>query len=184
MDPITTDNVPNELGDDISDIDLHEVPAQLEKTLKPTVHETKSLFNITIEELWDSTNGDEEVEEYKTDIKTKQKEFVDYIIAAHKNSEESLKKYEATLVDLHPICEIKPSVEQQVFLDQAPDIQNFIRGHLEFRNKCEAFLVKHEQMKELQARITERCQQRLNQIALNAINQNLANEPNKPVKQG
>ncbi|SPP89510.1 uncharacterized protein LOC117591043 [Drosophila guanche] len=184
MNPITTDNVPHELGDDISDIDMEEVPAQLEKTLKPTVHETKSLFNISIKELWDSTNSDEEVEEYKTDINIKQKKFVDYIIAEHKKSEESLKEYEATLVDLHPSCEIKPSVEQQVFLDQSPDIQNFIRGHLEFRNRCEAFWVKHEQMKELQARIVERFQLLLNQIALNAINQNLANEPKKPAKQG
>ncbi|XP_022217105.1 uncharacterized protein LOC111070689 [Drosophila obscura] len=187
MDPVRTDEVPNELGDDISDIDLHDVPAQLENTLKPTFHETKSLFNINIDEVFENTSGDEDVEVYKEDIKLKQQEWIDFMVKATKKGEEALKDYEATLAnreDLNPIREFKPNAEQQAYLDQGPDFQNFIRGHLEFRKNFNAFQVKHEEMKELQARIMERCQLRLNFLAYNAINQNLATARKKPAKRG
>ncbi|XP_017156020.1 uncharacterized protein LOC108164676 [Drosophila miranda] len=188
MSPIPTDDVPNELGHDISDIDLHDVPAQLENSLKPKFHETKSLFNINIDEIFETTTADEEVQEYKDDIKARQQKWIDFMVYATKKGEKALKTYEGTLAnreDLNPIPEVKPNAEQQAYLDQGPDFQNFIRGHLEFRKNYEVFKQKHEEMRELKARIMQRCRFRLNFGDAYVFNQNLGTETTKkPSKRG
>lgn len=68
----------------------------------------------------------------------------------------------------------EPREEQQRYLKECPNLQNFIRGSLPFMNKVTRFLEDHRNLVDLQDELTEYVQFQLNSKAHNAMHQNLA----------
>ncbi|KAH8420627.1 hypothetical protein KR009_012369, partial [Drosophila setifemur] len=170
--------------DDISDIDYNDVPEQLEKTLRQSVHDSRSLFNLNLAEcestllptqstintfacsfsvLEPSTQVDE-VEKYKEQADQQQQEWIAFIVAATKQGPAQASQ------------EVKcaPSEEQQLYLKQGPNLQNFIRGSVAFMSNAARFLKEIDEPLELQASLLERIQYRMDDRVSNAIHQNLA----------
>ncbi|XP_052850667.1 uncharacterized protein LOC128261165 [Drosophila gunungcola] len=151
--------------DDLSDIELKDVPAQLETTLKPRPYEASTLFNINIESeltlaLSDSTQ-EEELEKYRERAQKEQHKFFDFVMRA-------------TLDEDNRPMSFKPNEEQQRHLDQGPNLQNFVRGSLDFINIATRFQAKHEEMMELLDSIEDHTQFMQNNMFNNAAHRNLA----------
>ncbi|XP_037725362.1 uncharacterized protein LOC119556942 [Drosophila subpulchrella] len=146
---------------DVSDIELQDVPATLEATLKPRPYEASTLFNIDLDEIWGPSTQEDEVQQYKKRAQGEQQKFVDFVMQAYLNMDSQNVSYQ-------------PSKEQQRYLDQGPNLQNFVRGSLAFTNAAIRFQAEHEDMMELQSSLEDQYQFMRNTLINNATHQNLA----------
>ncbi|XP_016986842.1 uncharacterized protein LOC108049946 [Drosophila rhopaloa] len=147
--------------DDLSDIELKDVPAQLETTLKPRPYEASTLFNIDLDEIWGPNSQEEALQEYKERAQKDQQKFFDFVMKS--------------ALDLgNRTVNYKPNEEQQRYLDQGPNLQNFVRGSLDFINIATRFQAEHEEMMELQDNIEDQYRFLRNNMVNNAFHQNLA----------
>jgi len=165
---------------DVSDIELQDVPATLEATLKPRPYEASTLFNIDLDEskwflgqfnniyqyivsfsVWGPSTQEDEVQQYKKRAQVEQQKFVDFVMQAYLDMDTQNVTYQ-------------PSKEQQRYLDQGPNLQNFVRGSLAFTNAAIRFQAEHEDMMELQSNLEDQYQFMRNTMINNAIHQNLA----------
>lgn len=55
-------------------------------------------------------------------------------------------------------AEYKPSAEQQAYLNQGPNLQNYIRGMSTIMNEGNRFMQEFEEMRELQEGLQDICQ--------------------------
>ncbi|XP_039499813.1 uncharacterized protein LOC120456830 [Drosophila santomea] len=148
---------------DLSDIDLKDVPAQLEATLKPRRYEASTLFNIDLDEIWEPSCEENEVQQYKERAQKEQQKFFDFVMHAALDTDNRKVNFQ-------------PNKEQQRHLDQGPNLQNFVRGSLAFTNSAIRFQAEHEDMMELQCNLEDHYLYMRNTMINNAIHQNLAGQ--------
>ncbi|XP_017045635.1 uncharacterized protein LOC108091118 [Drosophila ficusphila] len=159
-------NMNNDSCGDLSDIDLKDVPAQLEATLKPRPYEASTLFNIDLDEIWGSSNQEQEVQDYKERAQQEQHKFFEFVMQA------------ALDMETRP-GDFKPNEEQQRYLDQGPNLQNFIRGSLVFINTATRFQAEHEDIVELQNNLEDQYHFMRNTMINNAAHHNLSAQRKK-----
>ncbi|XP_017011251.2 uncharacterized protein Kmn1 [Drosophila takahashii] len=149
---------------DVSDIELQDVPATLEATLKPRPYEVSTLFNIDLDEIWGARTQEDEVQQYGKRGQAEQQRFVDFVMQAYMETGGQEVSYQ-------------PSKEQQRHLDEGPNLQNFVRGSLAFINAAIRFQAEHEDMMELQANLEDQLRFMRNALINNAMHENLAAGP-------
>ncbi|KAH8354744.1 hypothetical protein KR084_005907 [Drosophila pseudotakahashii] len=149
---------------DVSDIELQDVPATLEATLKPRPYEASTLFNIDLDEIWGGSTQEDEVQQYKKRGQVEQQRFVNFVMQAYMETNGQNVSYQ-------------PSKEQQRYLDEGPNLQNFVRGSLAFINAAIRFQAEHEEMMELQSNLEDQLKFMRNTLINNAIHENLAAGP-------
>ncbi|KAH8344999.1 hypothetical protein KR059_000093, partial [Drosophila kikkawai] len=151
---------------DISDIDLNEVPAQLEATLHH--HRSRgscvSLFNMDLAEFMIDSTMVDTVQQHQERAKEEEKNWYTLVSKAVKSSKEAATRQYT----------FEPSEEQQRYLKECPNLQNFIRGSLPFMDKVTRFLEEHKEVMDLQEELAEHVQFQLNSKVNNAIHENLA----------
>ncbi|KAH8289338.1 hypothetical protein KR054_003900, partial [Drosophila jambulina] len=162
-------NVPveaNKSCEDISDIDLNDVPAQLEATLNHRRSRPShvSLFDLNLAEyMVDSTMVDT-VQQHQERAKEEEQKWYTLVSKTVKSSKESVLRQHS----------FEPREEQQRYLKECPNLQNFIRGSVSFMNKATRFMAEHQEMVDLQDELAEQVQFQLNTEVNNAMHQNLA----------
>ncbi|XP_020803772.1 uncharacterized protein LOC110180443 [Drosophila serrata] len=158
--------VANKSCEDISDIDLNDVPAQLEATLNHRRSRSShvSLFNMDVNEFMIDSTMVDKVQQHQECAKEEEKKWYTLVSKAVKSSKElATRQYS-----------FEPREEQQRYLKECPNLQNFIRGSLPFMNKVTRFLGEHQELVALQDELAEHVQFQLNSKVNNAINENLA----------
>ncbi|XP_017084204.1 uncharacterized protein LOC108116696 [Drosophila eugracilis] len=148
---------------DLSDIDIQDVPALLEATLKPRPYEVSTLFNIDLEGIWGPSTEENEVQQYKERAQKEQHKFFDFVMNAVLYTDKRKPNFQ-------------PNKEQQRYLDQGPNLQNFVRSSLAITNAAIRFQTEHEDMVELQSNLEDHHQFMRNALINNAIQKNLADE--------
>ncbi|KAH8244804.1 hypothetical protein KR032_000552, partial [Drosophila birchii] len=176
----------NKSCEDISDIDLNDVPAQLEATMNHRTHQSShvSLFNMELADrkclpmLFDQVNGFiifnfpvmmdsttvDTVQQHQECAKEAEKNWYTLVSKAVKSSKESATQQHS----------FEPREEHQRYLRECPNMQNFVRGSVEFMNKAKAFLAEHQELVDMQDQLAEHVQFQLNNEVNNAIHENLA----------
>ncbi|EDV46034.1 uncharacterized protein LOC6551093 [Drosophila erecta] len=148
---------------DLSDIDLKDVPAQLEATLKPRRYEASTLFNIDLDEIWEPSCQENDVQQFKERAQKEQQKFFDFVMHAALDTDNRKVNYQ-------------PNKEQQRHLDQGPNLQNFVRGSLAFTNAAIRFQAEHEEMMDLHFNLEDHYIFMRNTMINNAVHQNLAGQ--------
>ncbi|EDW51402.1 uncharacterized protein LOC6619877 [Drosophila sechellia] len=148
---------------DLSDIDLKDVPAQLEATLKPRRYEASTVFNIDLDDIWDPSCQQDEVQQYKERAQKEQQKFFDFVMHVALDTDNRKVSFQ-------------PNKEQQRHLDQGPNLQNFVRSSLAFTNAAIRFQAEHEDMMELQCNLDDHYLFMRNTMINNAIHQNMASQ--------
>ncbi|XP_030381000.1 uncharacterized protein LOC115628884 [Scaptodrosophila lebanonensis] len=149
-----------------SDIDIDEIVASITTSQRFDFNSTKSLFNIALDGFREKSN--EEIDRYKESAQKVEKEWIDFIIGCIDVFKETIAKHATPFQ-----CE--PSKDQQAYLDQMPDLQNFLRNSVAFVKDATTFLEKdHAEMSELQLSLMDACQHILNSESRIRLNENLA----------
>ncbi|KAH8259039.1 hypothetical protein KR038_002538, partial [Drosophila bunnanda] len=151
---------------DIPDINLNDVPTQLEATLNHRRSRSShvSLFNMDLAEFMIDSTVVDTVEQHQKRANEEEKKWYTLVSTAVKSSKEmATREYN-----------FEPREEQQRYLKECPNLQNFIRGSLPFMNKVTRFLAEHQELVALQDELAEHVQFQLNSDVSNALHENLA----------
>ncbi|KRF98831.1 uncharacterized protein Dwil_GK16304 [Drosophila willistoni] len=153
--------------DNVSDVDLHNVTAQLEQTLKPGHSDTKSLFNVNIEEFTsDLPSLSDELAIYEDRVKKEQLKWIDFVVNTSRNGR----------TEKVPEGTIQLNNEHLLYLNSGPNLQNFIRSSLLFMNEANLFNIKTANMEIIRDNLLQHCQGVLNNRKSQATAINLSGQ--------
>ncbi|XP_023302099.2 uncharacterized protein LOC111684202 [Lucilia cuprina] len=148
-----------------------KIPARVSNA---TVHNaTKSLFNITFENLEEQKHESVEFKDHERRLQQEMKDWKSFLFQAYKDLKESKQK--------HPVVDKTIlSHEKREYLERADCLQNFIRESIEFRQQASLFLdYDYAEYMEMVDNLETLCDHRLQVIKANKIAENLANVKRK-----
>ncbi|EDV95384.1 uncharacterized protein LOC6569254 [Drosophila grimshawi] len=161
--------------DDISDVDGEDVVKKLQNTITSNSQpeystRRRSIFNTTLDladlgSVCNATNVG--IDAFVERVAREKQNWCNFVT----RNIQMLKTSHANGAEAGSY---KPSMEQQAYLDQGPDLQNYVRGFGTFMSDACVFMAETEQMQERLEDLKDCCQFHINEMQRNKAAETLA----------
>ncbi|XP_075155262.1 kinetochore Mis12-Ndc80 network component 1 [Haematobia irritans] len=149
----------------------HDVEEKVITVASNATQTTKSLFNVTFENIEDEDNESAEFKDYESRLHSEMKDWKTLLRSTYNELKKAKEKYPVIDKTILP-------PEKREYLEKAPCLQSFIRESLEFRQQAHIFLeLDYPEVMDMVANLEDICERRINLVKAQKMRENLANYP-------